>query len=504
MEIEIELKFIFNAKFIDDLHHTLSNFDCISSKTQFLHNVYFDSAARCLRKLEMGLRVRTCEGKSVQTIKTAGRVIGGLHQRPEYNEPIEGLRPELARFKREIWPKNCDIQQLQQDLTPIFSTDFERQAWLIEMPDDTLIEVAYDNGFIETNQGKMALCEIELELVKGDEKQLFILGDKIAQLPSVRLGNVSKAQRGYMLADNATFQVKPLSNSTITENLSIPQALLLNMQHGIKQIQYHENCYIEGQQIEALKELLQGVKFIHQNIILFKGELNNLNQAPWLEDLHWLARSFSWLDEYFIQTRLLDNKSYYLRKLSKPKTMINKIKKQKNALPGSDAIIALLTSTRYCQFILTFTQWLIQEEKNTFSEGKTNNITTFSQTILDNSWGKISTALQDSEHLSVQQFLACQGMLESNLLTDLSLGHLFSKQKIDIFHSHWLDIQQGLNEFSLLNLMTEMTQDEKNIELQNEYFKWIKRKENTLLHALQQSKQQVLLKAQYWKAEKKG
>lgn len=502
MEIEVELKFIFNAKFADKLYNTLSNFHCISNKKQFLHNVYFDTVEWRLRKFDMGLRVRSCDGKSVQTIKTAGRVIGGLHQRPEYNEPIDGLRPELARFKNEIWPKNCDIQQLELQLTPIFSTDFERQTWLIEMSDDTLIEVAYDNGFIETNQGKIALCEIELELVKGDEKQLFILGNEIAQLPSVRLGNVSKAQRGYMLADNVTFEVKILSHSLITDNLSIQQALLHNMQHGLKQIQYHENCFIEGQQIKALSELLKGVKFLHQNIIVFKSEVNGLNQAPWIGDLHWLARSFSWLDDYFIQSRLLENKAYYLRKLSRSKSIINKLELQKNSLPNTDSIIDLLTSTRYCRFILNFTQWLIQLEKKTFSGEKNDHFNNFSKNILDNSWENIYTALKNSDNLSAQEFLTYQGQLESGLLIGLSVGNVFSKQQSEIFRTPWLDIKQGLNEFSMLNLINEIILDEDDERLKKECLKWIKRKESSLLHALQQSKQQALLKSPYWRSEK--
>lgn len=501
MEIEIELKFIFNAKFANDLHNTLKKFDCISSKTQFLHNVYFDTADRSLRKLDMGLRVRSCDGKSVQTIKTAGRVIGGLHQRPEYNEPIGSLRPELARFKRKVWPDDCDIQQLEQQLNPVFSTDFERQTWLIEMADDTLIEVAYDSGFIETNQGKTTLCEIELELVKGDEKQLFMLGNAIAQLPSARLGNVSKAQRGYMLADNAIFEIKPLSHSAITNNLSIPQALLFNMQHGLKQIQYHENCYIEGQQIEALRELLKGVKFLHQNIVLFKDEIDSLSQAPWIEDLHWLARSFSWLDEYFIQSRLLDNKAYYLRKLSKSKSIINKLQQQKSALPTIGSINELLTSTRYCQFILNFTQWLIQLEKNTFSDEKDKNIDQFSKNSLTTAWDKICTAMKNSENFSVKQFLAYQGLLESSLLTGLSVGNVFSKQQSDAFRSPWLDVKHGLDEFSMLNLIDDIAHEEDDKPLQDECLKWIKRKEDSVLNALQQSKQQALLKPVYWQSE---
>jgi triphosphatase len=501
MEIEIELKFIFNATFAADLYNTLSKFHCISHKTQFLHNVYFDTAERRLRQFNMGLRVRTIEEKSVQTIKTAGRVIGGLHQRPEYNEPIEGLRPKLAHFNKKIWPENCDIQALEQSLTPIFSTDFERQTWLIENTDGTLIEVAYDTGFIETNKGKMPICEVELELVKGDEKQLFTLGHEIAQIPDVRLGNVSKAQRGYMLADNATFQIKPLGHSSVSENESIQQALLINMQHGLKQLQYHENCYIENKQIEALHELLKAVKFLHQNIIIFKNDLPGLNKAPWIEDLHWLARSFSWLDEHSTQAHLLEDKAYYLRKLPKYKSIVSTLKNQQNSLPDTKSISALLMSNRYCQFILSFTQWLILVEKNTFSGKKNSSITAFSSNHLSKAWGQLSLSLENSDSFTAQQLLASQGMLESNLLIGLSLGNVFSEKKRDQFHSHWADIKQGLNEFSMINLINEIALDETDNALQYDYLKWVKRKENSLLSALQQSKQQALLKAVYWHTE---
>tara|TARA_R110001583_G_scaffold69129_6_gene196218 strand:+ start:5007 stop:6518 length:1512 start_codon:yes stop_codon:yes gene_type:complete len=501
MEIEIELKFIFNEKYADELQQTLNEFHCISSKNQFLHNVYFDTAERQLRQFDMGLRVRTIDEKSVQTIKTAGKVIGGLHQRPEYNEVIEGSRPELARFNSKIWPTDCDIQQLEHSLIPIFSTDFDRKTWLIEIAGDTLIEVAYDVGFVETNQGRIALCEVELELIKGDEKQLFTLGMKIAQISDVRLGNVSKAQRGYMLADNATFPTIKLKHSPINENLSIKQALLINLQHGLKHLQYHENCYIENETRDALQELLQSIKFLHQNIILFKSELEHFNKAPWIEDLHWLARSFSWLDEYFTQARILEDKAFYLRKLAKPKSLEATIKHQNTLLPSHESIISILTSSRYCQFVLTFTQWLIQLEKSTFSGDKSNNIKSFSINHLNNTWGQVSVALKDNDSLSAQQFLSFQGLIESSLLTGLSLGDVFATQQREDFRSLWLDIKQGLDEFSMINIITEIAQDESDSDLQLNYFKWIKRKEESLLSALHQSKQQALLKTVYWHEE---
>ena len=187
--------------------------------------------------------------------------------------------------------------------------------------------------------------------------------------------------------------------------------------------------------------------------------------------------------------------------------IINNIKKQKNALPNTEDLTALLTSQRYCQFILTFTQWLIQLEKNTCSEEKKYNIKTLSQEILENSWEAIYSILQEKDHISVRQFLAHQGKLQSNLLTSLSFGNIFSKKESDHFHSHWLDIQQGLNELSMLNLISEAVKDEEGgkdeadeqvYKLKDGCFTWIKRKEKSVLHALQQSKQQILIKQKYW------
>jgi triphosphatase len=366
METEIEIKFFFNSEFALELYEEVNFHHVISSKRQFLHNVYFDTGKGSLRKMGMGLRIRSGDQKSEQTIKTAGRVIGGLHQRPEYNEPIEGLRPELARFKGEIWPAGCDIKQLENELLPIFRTDFNRQTWVIEMPEETLIELAYDSGFIETDRGKKEICEIELELLKGDENQLFVLGKKIAELPRVRLGNVSKAQHGYMLADGIDFKAKSLAPSPLTKSMSAEQALLINLQHGLQHTQYHEHCYLESFEDDALYQLLQGIKFLDQHLKLVKNVVPQILNADWLGELHWLARALSCFDEGFILQNMLKDDGFYIGKSPDFKSLITESEKQYNEQSDRQAIKEILTSTGYCQFFLKFTQWLIQFEKNLF------------------------------------------------------------------------------------------------------------------------------------------
>lgn len=495
METEIEIKFLFNVDFELELFNKIKSQRVISSKEQLLHNVYFDTTNRDLRKKDMGLRVRSCDNRSVQTIKTAGRTIGGLHQRPEYNEPIQGQRPELARFNSKIWPLDCDIELLENELVPIFSTDFARQTWLLEMSEDTLIEVAYDRGFIEAKQDKKDICEIELELVKGDEEQLFVLAQEIALLPEVRLSNVSKAQRGYMLGDGDTFQVKPLRNSPLLPSMPITQALLTNLQHGLRHIQYHENCYLESFQDTALNELLIGVKFLHQNLSLFKDVSPTLLKAPWIKDLHWLARSFSWLEQHASNQSLLDNKGYYLRKLADHKVLLKQIAEQDQNLPDINTICELLNSSRYCQFVLKITEWLIQLEKNTFSSEKGEEIKEFASKRLNVIWQTFTDSLEMQQE---NQFLAYQGLLEGNLLVGLSVANLFPENNNDSFYEPWLDIQQGLKELAMINVVRDLAETESDEARQLDYFRWITRKQDSLLHALEQSKQQALLRKGYW------
>ncbi|MDA7745941.1 CYTH and CHAD domain-containing protein [Psychromonas sp.] len=497
METEIEIKFFFNADFAGQLLEKMSQYTVISHKNQMLYNVYFETPDRALRAMDMGLRVRRIDEQCTQTIKTSGRVIGGLHQRPEYNEQIEGLQPELARFKRKIWPEDCNVKELQEQLAPLFSTDFRRLHWLLEMEDGTLIEAAYDCGKIIGNQAEADICEIELELVKGDQAQLFVLAQDIADLPQVRLGNVSKAQRGYMLTEGTTFEAKPLNYAKLNSSMSLRQALSNNLQHGLKHLQYHENCYLENGDFKALIELQKSIMFLHQNILLFKNTDLSLIGCKWFEDLQWLARGFSWIDERFVFQSLLENKAYYIRKLPKLKQLKKNIVLADEALPSEEVIANLLHSTRYCHFVLGLTQWLIQLEKTPQSDQEVPSLLAFAETALTEGWSKLVKILTAEPSLTAENLLPQQGLLVANLMTGLSVGTVFNSSNISYYYP-WLDMYEGIQELTMLDAIDEFATDEEDIEVQSEYFKWVKRKQASLLSAIEQSKQHALSSDMYW------
>lgn len=85
MAQEIELKFIVNHDAVDALRNHLHTLGGEHHAPSQLLNIYFETPDNWLRRHDMGLRIRGENGRYEMTMKIAGRVTGGLHQRPEYN-----------------------------------------------------------------------------------------------------------------------------------------------------------------------------------------------------------------------------------------------------------------------------------------------------------------------------------------------------------------------------------------------------------------------------------
>ncbi len=81
METEIELKFFVSPDFSDVLLKKISEAKVLQHSCRELGNTYFDTPDNWLREHDIGMRIRRFDDVFVQTVKTAGRVVAGLHQR---------------------------------------------------------------------------------------------------------------------------------------------------------------------------------------------------------------------------------------------------------------------------------------------------------------------------------------------------------------------------------------------------------------------------------------
>ncbi|WP_050874458.1 CYTH domain-containing protein [Yersinia frederiksenii] len=273
MTVEIELKFMATPEAIAALPERLTSWPSQHYAPQTLTNIYFETADNRLRQHDMGLRIRGYDGRHEMTIKTGGKVVGGLHQRPEYNVDIDSDKLDLARFPTDIWPEGWDIAELQTALTPLFRTDFTREKWVITYGESE-IELALDQGAISsTHAGELSepLSEIELELKQGNQADLLALAAELAPIGGLRQSNLSKAARGYHLAQgNPPRELRPLLVLQPTPKSTVEQGMVAGLEMALDHWQYHEELWLRGE--PAAKAMIgEALAVIRQTLAIFGG-----------------------------------------------------------------------------------------------------------------------------------------------------------------------------------------------------------------------------------------
>ncbi|MCX8957924.1 CYTH domain-containing protein [Erwinia psidii] len=270
MTIEIELKFIATPEGAQKIPVLLAGWPHQHGSGQKLSNIYYETADSQLRQWDMGLRIRGFGDRYEMTLKTAGQTVGGLHQRPEYNVPVEKPVLDLFRLPLGIWPEGCDVAALQRQLNPLFSTHFVREKWVVTYLNSE-IEVAFDTGKIVAGERSEALNEIELELKSGQRDDLLAFAAELTVVGGLRLGSLSKAARGYALAKgNPPRDLRPVPVMTTEPKATVEQGMRAAFMLALSQWQYHEELWLGGNRA-ARGEIYQALETLRQTFSLFGG-----------------------------------------------------------------------------------------------------------------------------------------------------------------------------------------------------------------------------------------
>ncbi|NGZ88082.1 CYTH and CHAD domain-containing protein [Duganella aceris] len=291
--MEVELKLLLAPADNDQLlrHPLIAAHAGAPVRTRQLTARYFDTPDLHLLHHGAGLRVRKVDGEWIQTMKAGGSVQSGLHSRNEWEGPVDRPWPRLGRLRKLIgdaprWLDLLAAPELKQRLEPLFVVDVQRHSWDLEV-DGNKIELVLDHGHIERHGHRAPLNEIELELKDGNPASLFAFALQLHEQIPLRLSNINKAERGYMLVrqtGTVPYRAKALelpADATLAETLP---AVLGNC---LQQIQRNENAVIDGDDAETLHQMRVGVRRLRSALKLFESV------APCppalLEDVGWLG-----------------------------------------------------------------------------------------------------------------------------------------------------------------------------------------------------------------------
>lgn len=207
---EIELKLLVLLPSADEALRQLRRAPALRRrrvKTHDLLNRYFDTPDLALHRLRCALRLRQTDGQGwKQTLKTAGTSQGGLSQRGEWESPVPTGRLDPTALQDTAWDTLDPDGRLWHQLAPCFETRCRRSTWQVRTRDGSHIEVAFDAGEVVAGNAHAHWLELELELLQGPAERLFDLADQLATHLALLPSDISKAERGYALA-NGTLHV---------------------------------------------------------------------------------------------------------------------------------------------------------------------------------------------------------------------------------------------------------------------------------------------------------
>jgi triphosphatase len=260
-------------------------------------SVYFDNDKHELHKKGLMLRVRRIGKRHVQTIKTAGN--SAPIDRDEWETEIAGAQPELDLISGTPL-EDLITKKIRRGLRPMFETRVRRTNYSLTNR-ERAIGLTIDRGKLDTGDGSVPICELELELKRGSKDRLFDVARTLVQALPAQISLKSKAERGYDLLEGR-------KGSPVKANpVDLPAGC--NARNGfkvigfdcLKQVIDNVTALARGDP-EGVHQMRVGLRRLRAAMSLFGDLLDDDQTAAIKAELKWLAEELTPAREFEVFT----------------------------------------------------------------------------------------------------------------------------------------------------------------------------------------------------------
>ncbi|MGI6180741.1 MAG: inorganic triphosphatase [Agathobaculum sp.] len=169
------------------------------SRTIHMRSQYFDTADGLLHRHDTALRLRRENEQLVCCMKRRNvSTVAGMRAHEEYECEAGSIEEGLSLLPAHGAPHDICALALSAPLVITCEVDFRRCAILLQQ-NNTVCELALDEGELRRGERTAPLCEIELELIAGDEAAFHTLASDLANHLSLIPEPQSKLARALAL-----------------------------------------------------------------------------------------------------------------------------------------------------------------------------------------------------------------------------------------------------------------------------------------------------------------
>ena len=365
-----------------------------------LVSTYFDTPGHALRKSDIVLRVRDNGKDREQTVKAPFRGPAGLQNFREWTVPVNGDCPNLCAVDDPVLARGLSRRHYEKRLRPVFTTDFEREAVCIRT-NGTEFELAVDQGLIcaETREGRVEerICEAEFELLSGDPAHMFDIALELCEAYDIRLGHLTKAERGYALARPALRpRPRKAPKVALAEEMSVGEAFNFIISGALEHMFANEIPTLEGK-AEGVHQTRVAMRRVRAALRAFKRILPYDKRKAFNGEFRWfqqrLAPARDW--QVFL-SETLPKIASYAPEQEEAIERLQRIARAERRRAAGDAA-ACLGSRRYARLLLQFERWIASLEKEAGSRVFGRPVKPFAKSVLRRTWRYF---LEDTRPLS--------------------------------------------------------------------------------------------------------
>ena len=335
--------------------------------------IYYDTPKTALRKHGFTLRVRSADGRFVQTVKPVTDSVG-LVSREEIENEVAAMAPDLGGLADH--PVQALVER-SDELEPVARCDVSRTSARLERG-HSRIQLDFDHGTVSAGKRSNEFAEVEFELLDGPPASLVVAARRLSDHVPVRLGVLSKAERGFLLSAGRLGKIAKAGPVDVHKGMTVAEAFELIVHACIKHYRLNEPLVIRKCKAEALHQARVAMRRLRSAFSLFKPAIEDVEFQHLRHELRWFTAQLG-------DARNLD--VYLERELGDDERANLMVERDR----AYDAIADVMNSHRFRRLLIDIVGWTaIGAWRN--AKPASRSITTFAGRRLDRLWRSISTA----------------------------------------------------------------------------------------------------------------
>lgn len=392
------------------------------------------------------------------------------------------------------------LSDIQSQIVPLFETNFERLSWHIYL-EESLVEVALDIGLITAGSASEAICELEFELLAGRPSALLKLASIVAQAVPVRLGQASKAKRGYRLAQQSSpLNLEAIEFIELPQGLSLEQTMLLLLETGLERWQLLEemlasDCLSLEEQAQIWYRLRACIRLLRLTL-----EQYHIETQEFTAYFASLEEVLGFIEPALSLSEILHQRKGLLGKLKQKQQLCEQAEIQLGELDFKQQLQNLWCLPCYGQLQLALVALMLKANHHqlnfSFGETSSKSVRHFADELQEASWQKILAVIPSQANLSRHDYQQFSRALDESILVGLAYGSLYGNraESREQFRRPWQDMVLGIRTLSCYQKLSEIS-----LRLDIDIAEWLDDKSQSLLFAMEHSRRSALTKEPYWR-----